>query len=181
MITITSEYLDQNWRILSDGGVLPTRFSDWDSGDAYTLDGIGPMPSAKVAFASVVIGDAKVGDTPLVIRLHKTSSGDGTYKAPDGASYKASAIRTEGAEVTKIDVVIDNVAVKIDERRKGLFETDVLKDRSVLVVGLGTGGIGIALELAKAGVGKFILVDHDRLKVGNVTRHAAGVSFVGRK
>jgi molybdopterin/thiamine biosynthesis adenylyltransferase len=181
MITITSDYLDHNWRILADNGILPTRFSEWDRGDAYTLDGIGPMPSAKAAFASVVIGDTEVPETSLVIRLRKTSRANDTYNAPDGTSYKVSATRTDGGVTTQIEVCVDNVAVKIAERRKGLFETDLLKDNSVLIVGLGTGGISVALELAKAGVGKFILVDPDRLKVGNVTRHAAGVSFVGRK
>lgn len=181
MITITSEYLDHNWRILVDSGILPTRFSEWDKGDAYTLDGIGPMPSAKAAFASIVIGDVEVRETPLIIRLKKASRADDTYNAPDGTSYKVSATRKDGEATTNLEVCVDNVAVKIAERRKGLFETDLLKDSSVLIVGLGTGGIGVALELAKAGVGKFFLVDPDRLKVGNVTRHAAGVSFVGRK
>jgi molybdopterin/thiamine biosynthesis adenylyltransferase len=47
-------------------------------------------------------------------------------------------------------------------------------------VGVGSGGSMIAVELAKAGVGKFVLIDRDRLEVANVTRHACGLGDVGR-
>ena len=50
----------------------------------------------------------------------------------------------------------------------------------MLLIGLGTGGAHAAIELAKCGVGKFILVDRDRLSVGNVVRHPGGISQVGR-
>jgi molybdopterin/thiamine biosynthesis adenylyltransferase len=50
----------------------------------------------------------------------------------------------------------------------------------VLVVGQGSGGSLVDLELAKSGVMNFNLVDHDRLEVGNVARHVAGLSHVGR-
>jgi molybdopterin/thiamine biosynthesis adenylyltransferase len=50
-----------------------------------------------------------------------------------------------------------------------------------LVVGLGTGGIQIAINLAKCGVGSFYLIDPDRLEVGNICRHQAGISHIGRK
>ncbi len=36
------------------------------------------------------------------------------------------------------------------------------------------------VELAKCGVGGFLLVDQDRLSVGNVVRHPGGISQVGR-
>jgi len=80
-----------------------------------------------------------------------------------------------------IPVHVESIARDISTRRHGLIETDLLKDTCVLIVGLGTGGITVALELAKAGVGRFILVDYDRLEIGNVSRHYAGISFVGRK
>lgn len=66
------------------------------------------------------------------------------------------------------------------ERVHGILETDVLSRRSVAVLGLGSGGGFIVRELAKAGVGRFLLLDHDRLEVGNVSRHECGLSDVGR-
>lgn len=66
------------------------------------------------------------------------------------------------------------------ERVHGIFETDVLRKKSVAVLGLGSGGSFIVRELAKAGVGRFLLLDHDRLEVGNVSRHECGLADVGR-
>jgi hypothetical protein len=55
-----------------------------------------------------------------------------------------------------------------------------LKNARVGVVGLGSGGGKIALDLAKAGVGKFVLLDPDRLKPHNVPRHIADLRDIGR-
>lgn len=62
----------------------------------------------------------------------------------------------------------------------GLYETAVLQSKTVLVIGLGSGGAPIAIELAKAGVGNFILIDHDRIAIENMSRHPCGISDIGR-
>ncbi|TAE94470.1 MAG: ThiF family adenylyltransferase, partial [Oscillatoriales cyanobacterium] len=59
-------------------------------------------------------------------------------------------------------------------RSKGLLETSVLENCKIGVVGLGSGGSTVALELAKAGVGNFVLIDFDRLELENVARHICG-------
>lgn len=56
----------------------------------------------------------------------------------------------------------------------------VLLGRRVVVFGAGALGGRIALWLATAGVPVLDLVDGDRLRPGNVIRHVAGLSFVGR-
>lgn len=65
-------------------------------------------------------------------------------------------------------------------RSKGLLETDVLRTKRVVIVGLGSFGSTIAVELAKAGIGCFSLYDFDRLELANVSRHSAGISDLGR-
>ncbi len=65
-------------------------------------------------------------------------------------------------------------------RSKGLLETDVLSKKTVGIVGLGSGGSPIAVELAKAGIGKFVLIDFDRIELSNVARHICGVNDLGR-
>lgn len=65
-------------------------------------------------------------------------------------------------------------------RSKGLLETGALAKKSVGIVGLGSGGAPIAVELAKAGVGKFVLIDFDRLELSNVSRHVCGINDLGR-
>jgi molybdopterin/thiamine biosynthesis adenylyltransferase len=66
------------------------------------------------------------------------------------------------------------------ERVRGILETDALAGKSVAVLGLGSGGSFIVRELAKTGIGRFLLVDDDRLEIGNVARHECGMSDVGR-
>lgn len=66
------------------------------------------------------------------------------------------------------------------DRIEGLVDTDYLTEKTVTVVGLGTGGSRCAVELAKAGVGEFHLVDYDRLETHNITRHECGLSDIGR-
>lgn len=65
-------------------------------------------------------------------------------------------------------------------RNKGILEVDILKEKRVLIVGLGSFGSHIAVELAKAGVGSFSLMDFDRVELHNLARHIATVNDIGR-
>ncbi|MEH2191959.1 MAG: ThiF family adenylyltransferase [Nostoc sp.] len=65
-------------------------------------------------------------------------------------------------------------------RSQGLLETSILQESKVGIVGLGSGGSSIAVELAKAGIGNFVLIDFDRLELGNVSRHICGTGDLGR-
>ncbi len=65
-------------------------------------------------------------------------------------------------------------------RNTGLLETSVLADKKVVIVGLGSGGSPVALELARAGVGHFTLIDYDRLELANISRHICGINDLGR-
>jgi len=80
----------------------------------------------------------------------------------------------------KADVQIVPVRNEIFSRFGGLLETDALAGQRVFIPGLGSGGSQIALEMAKLGITDFDIMDHDRLEMGNVARHAAGLSNVGR-
>ena len=65
-------------------------------------------------------------------------------------------------------------------RSKGILEVGVLKDKRVMIVGLGSFGSRIAVELAQAGVGNFALLDFDRVEIHNLSRHIATVRDLGR-
>ena len=65
-------------------------------------------------------------------------------------------------------------------RSKGIQEVDILKDKRVAIVGLGSFGSTIAIELAKAGVGAFYLYDFDTIELHNLARHTATVHDLGR-
>ena len=65
-------------------------------------------------------------------------------------------------------------------RSKGILEVDILKDKRVAIIGLGSFGSSIAVELAKAGVGAFYLYDFDTIELHNLSRHIATVNDLGR-
>lgn len=65
-------------------------------------------------------------------------------------------------------------------RSKGILETGLLEKKKVAIIGLGSGGSHIAIELAKAGVGRFVLIDYDRVELNNIIRHTCGISDLGR-
>jgi molybdopterin/thiamine biosynthesis adenylyltransferase len=55
-----------------------------------------------------------------------------------------------------------------------------LQHSTVTIFGCGTGGSYLALELARAGVGNFILIDPDTMEAPNLSRHEGGFSDLGR-
>jgi molybdopterin/thiamine biosynthesis adenylyltransferase len=183
MITIPSEYLNNNWKKLADAKILPIVLSEWDDGDAYSLSSIGVSPSQKEVYGAVVLGERDVKEYQIVIQLIKTSDEQSfDYVSPTGEKFKtvsySNASKIKGEKITTHIVDVIN---GISSRYRGLIETGLLKNSSVLIFGLGTGGIHIAINLAKCGVGNFHLIDPDRLEIGNICRHQAGISHIGRK
>src|SRR5688572_32842036 len=65
------------------------------------------------------------------------------------------------------------------DRIKGVVDVEDLRAKHALVVGLGSGGSTVALELAKAGVGRLTLVDRDMLEEANAIRHECDARYVG--
>lgn len=65
-------------------------------------------------------------------------------------------------------------------RAKGILEVDILTNKRVLIVGLGSFGSQVAIELAKAGVGEFALFDFDRVELHNLARHTCTIQDLGR-
>ena len=162
MITIAAETVDQHWPALKADGAVQIALSVWDDGDAYTDNSLSPI-APRTILATLVIGDADAKNASVTVRLKNTSSDTArqTYRAPDGTLFQAiGSILKTGVE-TPCAVNIDRIRTNLALRRAGILETEVLSTRSVCVVGLGTGGVAIALELAKAGVGTFLLFDSD--------------------
>ena len=71
--------------------------------------------------------------------------------------------------------------LKLDifSRNVGILESDVMLKTGAVLVGCGSVGSLVALELAKAGVGRFLLVDNDILGYHNICRHQCGLLDVG--
>ena len=92
-----------------------------------------------------------------------------------------ACVRTKSSGLLELAAVLRQPRKShLYSRSRGILESSLLEDRKVAVVGLGSGGSHVAIELAKAGVGKFVLVDFDRIELHNIIRHICGLSDLGR-
>jgi molybdopterin/thiamine biosynthesis adenylyltransferase len=184
VITLSSLWMRENWQAIKRDGYAALSLSRWDDGDALTHSALGAQPSPSVEMATVLLGDATpcqgVATTVILHEVGGAKTDAATFVAPDGAHHHAAAWRQTGDQRESLEVCFADVQPELATRRSGILETTVLRDKTVLLIGLGTGGAHVAIELAKCGVGNFILVDPDRLSVGNVVRHPGGISQVGR-
>lgn len=79
-------------------------------------------------------------------------------------------------------VKIETYSLKLDlfSRNTGILESDIMLNKRALMIGCGSVGSLVAVELAKAGVGHFMLVDNDIFGYHNICRHQCGIYDVGR-
>ncbi|MDE6668379.1 MAG: ThiF family adenylyltransferase, partial [Muribaculaceae bacterium] len=77
---------------------------------------------------------------------------------------------------------LEPVKLKIDifSRNTGILESDIMLKKGAVIIGCGSVGSLIALELARAGVGHFFLIDMDILGYHNICRHQCGIQDVGK-
>lgn len=89
---------------------------------------------------------------------------------------------------TEVDFYFDGELLKVESyelyqsifsRNKGILETAVMNSKRVIILGCGSVGSLVAIELARAGVGNFILADPDTMEYHNICRHQCGIEDVG--
>jgi len=73
-------------------------------------------------------------------------------------------------------------SLKLDifSRNTGILESDIMLTKGAMFIGCGSVGSLFALELARAGVGRFLLIDNDIFGYHNICRHQCGVLDVGK-
>ena len=106
---------------------------------------------------------------------------------PDGSKVPSSGLcAIQSGETVKF--FFDGIELKVESyglyqsifsRNKGILETDTMSKKKVIVLGCGSVGSLVAMELARAGVGHFLLVDSDIVEYHNVCRHQCGIEDVG--
>ena len=72
-----------------------------------------------------------------------------------------------------------NLFQNIFSRNTGILESDTMMDKCAFILGCGSVGSLVALELARAGVGKFVLIDNDVLEYHNLCRHQCSIEDIG--
>jgi len=88
--------------------------------------------------------------------------------------------RLDDGQWTRKEFTFIPSKAELFSRNKGILEVDTLASKRVLIIGLGSFGSQIAIELAKAGVGNFALMDFDRVELHNLARHTCGTQDLGR-
>ncbi|KAA3597436.1 MAG: ThiF family adenylyltransferase [Calditrichaeota bacterium] len=83
--------------------------------------------------------------------------------------------KTEGWNAFAYNVIIHN---KEYIKPRGGAEKG-LDDITVAIIGCGSVGGEIAKQLASAGIGKLMLIDHDSLNVENIYRHTLSSQYIG--
>jgi molybdopterin/thiamine biosynthesis adenylyltransferase len=71
----------------------------------------------------------------------------------------------------------ENIFARIDK----LFNVSLLANAKVLVIGCGSGGGSLALQLVMSGVRNFTLIDKDILKAENIIRHVCDRRYLKQR
>ncbi|HVE72604.1 MAG TPA: ThiF family adenylyltransferase [Thermoanaerobaculia bacterium] len=72
-----------------------------------------------------------------------------------------------------------NYGSDLFNRVRNELDTATLKDARALILGQGSIGAPVAIDLARAGVGNLTLLDVDFIAIGNLTRHPASIRHLG--
>ena len=140
----------------------------------YLAHNIREEPPSFPAIAKPTAAKSEGGLRVLLLEVVTPESGEEMTELR--AIYFPSA--SEAGRVCETEVV--RLDTGVFSRMQGILDTRVLAPKIVSVFGVGSlGSIG-ALEIAKAGVGNFNLVDFDRLRAHNISRHVCGLADVGR-
>lgn len=130
------------------------------------------------SFAETVHAENQNGSNPMQKLVYR--NGEFVYLPADEHPQEGEVV----TEMTGIGFAADSCPIPSREaiysRVKGIFEVDTLKNKRILIIGLGSFGSRIAIALVQEGVGAFSLVDFDKVEIHNLSRHIANVGDLGR-
>lgn len=78
-----------------------------------------------------------------------------------------------------VEVETHTLYMDIFSRNSGILETTMMKNKGAVILGCGSVGSLVAIEMAKSGIGNLFLVDPDMLEYHNLCRHQCGLDDVG--
>jgi len=141
----------------------------FDCLDASTVEEIGKLTRKLTKYEELV-----------VFHLPRTGGDGGTlfglnYKGLQGMHPLAGGPSPEGVHPIRFDRCDRSFVLP---RGGGYTEPH---DSRIALIGCGSIGGFLALELARSGIGRFTLIDHDVLSAENIFRHVLGAKYLGKK
>lgn len=85
-----------------------------------------------------------------------------------------------GSSTFEVRIKNYDTVTNLFSRNTGLLESSAMLDKRAVLVGCGSVGSFVAMQLARSGVGKFVLCDTDTLEIHNICRHQCGFDDLGR-
>ena len=177
-------------RKTEDHGTKKFLVKSLDDGDALhvtvrTISGEQGGSQNQVAYEMIESFPKEEVETTEIVqavfkKLEESSSIQIALLITSDNQIKAYTRKTSSDLPKETKVLLQPSKDLLYSRSKGLLESGLLESRKVAIVGLGSGGSHVAIELAKAGIGNFVLVDYDRIELNNIVRHTCGVSDLGR-
>lgn len=118
----------------------------------------------------------------LAYSMHRTPRLTGWYENGKLKLYEIIKADDDSEDLIVTPVKLEPYSLKLDlfSRNTGILESDIMLNKKALFIGCGSVGSLVAVELAKAGVGHFMLVDNDIFGYHNICRHQCGIYDVGR-
>jgi len=127
----------------------------------------------------IVFGfDTSAGATMAAVTLKRPQGFSNGFRE-DRMSKAVAVSRFFGKEKTAA-CRVERVDHEWIHSRGGEARHSGLKGKTVAVLGCGSLGSGVAMLLAKSGVGNLILVDEEFLSWDNIGRHSLGAAVVGK-
>ncbi len=153
----------------------------------YRILSADVYPESKVAhlFAqplqgkarAMLVNTARCLELPLFYGLHFVVTVCPKPKKPP--IIRTHCLLQDSDQSYEIKTEVISTDGDIFSRNRALLETSLLKDKHVAILGLGSIGSVAALELTRAGVGEFTLIDPDHVQIHNLCRHACDLSELG--
>jgi molybdopterin/thiamine biosynthesis adenylyltransferase len=168
VVFLSKEELDA-FQVFEEDSVIGYAY-EWENEDVVHLH-TRPLTHAFGRVTKCVFSKHPIANIP---------NADANWYVHVSAQESVKVYRCSGGDCQNVDFQLIPSKAELYSRNKGILEVGILEHKHVVVIGLGSFGSQITIELAKAGVGEFSLVDFDRVELHNLARHTCYIKDLGR-
>lgn len=169
-------------KFMKGKGLKPTVCFPLDIDGNHELWGYHHSESNHYNIVSLNKADTRLGGEPQILLGHFYNAEPATVGQDLIAGWRDADgnVRFRTADGTPCELEGYSLKIDIFSRNTGILESDIMLKKGVVIIGCGSVGSLVALELARAGVGRFFLIDMDIFSYHNICRHQCGILDVGK-